>query len=244
MKIQFLGTGAADWVVPEPNGEFRRFTSTLLDSTLLLDGTESILDQIPDADAIADVFFTHSHPDHFSAAALAQLAPCRAYMHESWASEVQVDGVEIIPLKVGVSVTTESGFTLTPMPSNHSTARDYETTLHYLIEKDSQHLLYATDGAWLLNQEHHIIGQRTLDAVVFDATIGDPAPGDYRIFEHNSIDMIRLMTATLLSTGRLAEKAPVYLTHMARTLHPDQQGLEDSLDGPFIAAYDGLTVEF
>ena len=80
--------------------------------------------------------------------------------------------------------------------------------------------------------------------MVFDATIGDCAPGDFRIFEHNSIDMVRLMTATMLKTGRLRENAPVYLTHMARTLHAPQKQLEAELKAPFIPCYDGMTATF
>ncbi len=165
------------------------------------------------------------------------------YAHESWAGEIAGEGLTVVPLRIGVSVQA-GDFTVTPMPSNHSTGKDYETTLHYLIEKNGQTLLYATDGAWLLNREHKIIGKRTLDAVVFDATIGDSAPGDFRIFEHNSIDMVRLMTATMLKTGRLRENAPVYLTHMARTLHAPQKQLEAELKAPFIPCYDGMTATF
>ena len=95
----------------------------------------------------------------------------------------------------------------------------------------------------LLNREHHIIGKRVLDSIVFDAIIGDGHDGDFRIFEHNSIDMVRLMLKTLLKTGRLREGAPVYLTHMARTLHAPQAVLEQQTEKPFVVCRDGMTAE-
>lgn len=242
MKIQFLGTGAADWAGPDDRGEYRRMTSTLLDETLLIDATSAVLEQIADKDKITDVFLTHSHADHFDLAALKALAPCRIYAHESWASEISGAGLQVISLKIGQPVVA-AGFSVLPMPANHSTERAYEQPLHYLIEKDGKRLLYATDGAWLLNREHHLIGAKTLDAAVFDATIGDGFDGDYRVFEHNSIDMVRLMTATLRKTGRLLPNAPVYLTHMARTLHGTQREIEEKLSAPFVACCDGLCVE-
>ena len=82
-----------------------------------------------------------------------------------------------------------------------------------------------------------------LHAAVFDATIGDGFDGDYRIFEHNSIDMVRLMVATLKKQGRLAEHAPVFLTHMARTLHGTQAEIEAKLEEPLAAVYDGFCAE-
>ena len=48
MLLRFLGTGAADWNGPDENGEYRRFTSTLLDGRVLIDATKTVLDMIPD----------------------------------------------------------------------------------------------------------------------------------------------------------------------------------------------------
>ena len=243
MLLHFLGTGAADWKGPDERGEYRRLTSTLIDGCLLIDVNPEVLELIPNKSAVAAVAFTHSHADHFNIDALRALAPCTVYAHESWADEIQGDGLTIIPLKLGEEITAVTGHILTAMPANHSTARAYEQPVHYLVEKDGFRLLYATDGAWLLNQVHHTIGKRLLNAAVFDATIGDGFDGDYRIFEHNSIDMVRLMVATLKKQNRLAEGAPVFLTHMARTLHGTQAEIEAKLEKPLIAAYDGFVSE-
>ena len=63
---------------------------------------------------------------------------------------------------------------------------------HY-IEKDGKRLLYATDGGWLTTRENQIIGNRVLDAVVFDATVGEGYEDDFQIFHHNSVDMIHFL---------------------------------------------------
>lgn len=241
MYIHFLGTGAADWHEPDERGEYRRLTSTLLDGSTLIDVTQTVLDEL-DPIKISAVLFTHSHRDHFDPQSLKMLTPCRVYAHESWAGEIGGSGLEVIPLRIGEPVNV-NGFTVLPMPSNHSTDRPYETTLHYLIEKEGKRLLYATDGAWLLNAEHRLIGDRKLDAAVFDATIGDSCEGDWRIFEHNSLDMVRLMVKTMLKTGRLKADAPVYLTHLARTLHPAQAEIVSRLQRPLIACFDGMEAE-
>ena len=244
MRLHFLGTGAADWNGVDERGEIRRFTSTLVDGCLLIDVNPDVLSMIPDKSAVTDVFFTHSHRDHFNLDALRALAPCRVYAHQSWADEITGDGLEVVPLEVGQVVSLPSGFSVTVLPANHSTEKDYEQTLHYLIERGGKRLLYATDGAWLLNGAHHLIGKNVLHAAVFDATIGDGFDGDWRSFEHNSIDMVRLMVRTLQKQGRLADGAPVFLTHMARTLHGSQKEIEAKLEEPFIACYDGFEVEF
>ncbi len=239
MKLHFLGTGAADWKGPDERGEHRRMTSTLIDNALLIDLTEEALPQIPSDAQIADVLITHSHDDHFSVAALEQLHPARVYIHESWAQEISIPGVEVCPVKVGQWIRA-GAFEVLPMPSNHSTSRTYETTLHYIIRRDEQTFLYALDGAWLLNEELKLMQGMTLCGAAMDATIGDGHEGDFRVFEHNSIEMVRIMTDTMKHTGLLAADAPVFLTHLARTLHPAQKKLEESLSFPFIACHDGL----
>ena len=242
MKLQFPGTGAADWNGPDERGEYRRLTSTLIDGCLLIDVNPDVLAMIEPA-SVRTVIFTHSHSDHFNPDALQALAPCTVYAHESWAGEISGAGLTVVPLVIGKDVLLPTGHMITPLPANHSTERSYEQPLHYLIEKDGVRILYATDGAWLLNEAHHIIGNRVLDAAVFDATIGDASVGDWRIFEHNSIDMVRLMMKTLQKQGRLLIGAPVFLTHMARTLHGSQAEIEARLESPLIAAYDGFRAE-
>ncbi|MBQ2955021.1 MAG: hypothetical protein IJE08_01020 [Clostridia bacterium] len=115
--------------------------------------------------------------------------------------------------------------------------------MNYLIRRDGQTFLYATDGAWLPNRSLHLMKDMQLSGMAIDATIGDGHDGDYRIFEHNSIPMIRIMVDTMKKTGLLKPEAKVYLTHMARTLHGTQKEIEAGVDERFVVCFDGMEAE-
>lgn len=78
MKLHFLGTGAADWDISRRRDdmEWRRFSSTLIDDTLLIDPGPHIFDfaeknNLPNLfDNVRDIVITHSHPDHLNSANL------------------------------------------------------------------------------------------------------------------------------------------------------------------------------
>ena len=59
---------------------------------------------------------------------------------------------------------------------------------------------------------------------------------------HMSVEMVQRVRDVMAASGRLKQTAPVYLTHLARTLHPDFRTLEASLRPPYIAARDGMIV--
>ena len=120
-------------------------------------------------------------------------------------NRIQLDGIEVIPFDT-MEAFRAGDFRVTALPSNHITEFPDEQTVHFVIEKDGHSLFYATDGAWLTAREWHGLQEFRLDGVVFDATIGDLHSCDYRIFEHNSLDMIRLMLQTMRaprSAGKL-----------------------------------------
>lgn len=252
MRLDFLGTGAADW--QRGGSEFRAFTSTLINGRLLIDGTMAVLEHLPADARITDIVYTHSHSDHFDEKLLAALAPVRAHIHSSWAGRVSVPGVDVVPFDTGDTFTA-AGHSLNVLPANHSTANPDERAVHFIVDDGERTLFYALDGGWLLNEEWHALRRRTLDAAVFDATIGEGNPGDFRIFEHNSMEMVRIMVRTLRrpmfghdSAGDsypavLRKGAPVFLSHLARTLNPPQDVLESVLGEGFVAAFDGMQVE-
>lgn len=242
MKIRFLGTGAADWNGADGRGEHRRRTSTLFDDTLLIDYTREVRDMLPRGACIRHILITHSHADHFDPEAIAGLAPAILSAHESWTDKIAIPGIEVRPVKIG-QWTQAGEYDVMAMPSNHSTSTPGERTVHYLLKKNGQLFLYATDGAWLLNEELHLMKGMNLSGMAIDATIGDGHEGDFRVFEHNSLPMIRIMVNTMKKTGLLKPEAKVFLTHMARTLHGTQKEVEAGVTEPFVVCFDGMETE-
>lgn len=261
LHLLFLGTGAADWpaqidddVPASERAEARRHSSLLVDGRLLLDcggGVEQALaefDQPPQA--ITDVFLTHTHADHMSAEVLQWLAdvPGRSGRLQVWcesgaANHVPpISGADRRLLHVGLPVELD-GYEILPLAANHRVSESTEQTLHFRIRKEGAAAFYATDGAWLLKDTVAALMDVPLDAIVWDATIGN-APDDYRIFEHNSLAMLRLMKESLKNQGVLTDATQIILTHLARTLHPSHRSLApDLIQEGLLVAYDGMTVE-
>ena len=241
MIFKFLGTGAADYPKHTDMPGRRRYTSTLVDSSLLIDATDSVSDFIGEIRNVDAVIYTHSHHDHFDADFKEVFAPKSAYCEASWAKECNANPV------TPYEAFEAAGFLITPVQSSHSTDRKDEKTLNYILEKDNERVLYATDGAWLTNGAYHAIKDGApLDAAVFDGTVGDDFPDDWRVFEHNTLPMVRSMRRALVKAGLLKENAPVIVTHLARTLHPDHETLlkrEAESGGGLIFARDGMVFD-
>lgn len=258
LSLRFLGTGAADWVRPESDGSFRRTTSVLLDGAVLIDFNACNAEMIPEGNHPEVVFYTHSHPDHYNAAAALKQGLKKVYVGETWAKRARKDFAEaslatglplpeIIPLAVGDKV-SEHSLTVTALPANHATAHLEEQALIFLVEKGEVRLLYATDtggimavAARLAGIDAHAPG-KPLTALVMEATMGADYDEDFRMYTHSSVGTVLRTVNVLQKTGRLVlpEGGCVYLTHLARTLHGSQQELDRSLPAPLKAAYDGL----
>ncbi len=225
MKIQFLGTGAADWPKEKPEGakEFRRLSAALIDGCLLIDsgpGVPAALDEFGIAPSeIKYIINTHTHPDHYNADVLKCLTE---------------GGAEFIPFKAGEEKQIGK-YKVLSFAANHPTC---EGTVHFIITDGQKTLFYGLDGAWLLMPEVDAIKQYKPDMAVFDATVGDKK-GDYRIFEHNNLRMVAEMKLSLEQyIGKF------YISHRARTLHTDHKTLVERMKKDGIeVAFDGLTVE-
>ncbi len=260
LTLRFLGTGAADWAGPAEDGSYRRTSSVLLDSAVLIDFNACNADMIPEGCRPRVAIYTHSHSDHYNAAAALRLGLNRVYVGESWAERAVGDFAkaseatglpvpEIIALAVGDKV-CEYGITVTALPANHATGHLDEQALIYLVEKDGVRLLYATDtggimavAARLAGIDAHAPG-KPLTALVMEATMGTRYDEDFRIYTHSSVGTVLRTAHVLLKTGRLVlpEGGSVYLTHLARTLHESQEELDRTLPSPLKAAYDGMEI--
>ncbi len=265
LLVRFLGTGAADWNGMDERGELRRLSSVLLDNRILIDFTTSDADMLPVGFKRPDaVFYTHSHSDHYNAkAAIETLHANVVYVGETWlerakadfavsASELGEHAPKVIGLAIG-QMTRCGDITITALPGNHATEDDNEQTLIYLIEKGSVRVLYATDtggipvrAARIVGIDAHIAGGKPITGLIMEATMGIGHDEDFRIYTHSSVGTVLRTAHVLQATGRLNSPLgqPVYLTHMARTLHGIQAQLDASLPPPLRAAYDGLEVIF
>lgn len=223
MKITFLGTGAADWNLAR-HGElegFRRNSSMLIDDRLLVDPGPDVPNALQvfgkDANGIEYVINTHGHFDHFSEATLGCLPGAR-FCRMS-AGETQTLG----------------GYTVTALRANHGTCED---AVHFIISDGERTVFYGLDGAWLNYEEVSAIKERGVDLAVLDATVGD-VPGDYRIFEHNNLNMVIEIKCSLEKYVKR-----FFISHMARTLHTSHAELVERMRAHGVeVAFDGHELE-
>lgn len=224
MKITFLGTGAADWplVKPKDSAEFRHFSSALIDNCLLIDPGPQVIDALAefqiDPGKIRYIINTHSHSDHFSKTSVQALTD---------------NGARFYPLEDGESKTLGK-YTVHAYKGNHGTCAD---TVHFIIHDGKNCIFYGLDGAWLLYDEIQAIKLHKPDIAILDGTVGE-IDGDYRIFEHNNLQMVREMQKALSPyVGKFV------ISHLARTLHTDHSTLCQLMSKDNITvAFDGLSL--
>lgn len=256
VTVRTLGTGAADhdWKrLGEPG--VRGSAATLLDGHVLIDcGTTGYanltrFDIAPNA--LTDLLITHSHGDHFSPSEIRKLLDARGPDQPPLQVRASPQALAALeralpgrftghPLAAGT--TFDLGrLHVTALPANHLLGDPAEQALHFLVETPDGTLLYALDGAWMLKQARQLIGKRRLDLIVWDATVAKS--GDFRAFEHNDLDMIGLMMASLTTTGAADSRTVCVLDHVARTLWPADLRDAERLasDRGWVLAADGMT---
>ncbi|MBQ9726517.1 MAG: 2-amino-4-hydroxy-6-hydroxymethyldihydropteridine diphosphokinase [Kiritimatiellae bacterium] len=253
-EILFCGTGAADhdWSHYGRRG-VRGSCSTLLDGRVLVDcgttGFRSLVRNGIAPRALRELWFTHSHSDHCAPAEVAALlaargraaaplllrgtAPLLARLGAALEAAGPAGRFEFRPLEPLAPFRT-LGWTATALPANHLGSIPGETCVHYLVRAPGASLLYALDGAWMTTAARRAIGSGPLDLVVWDATV--QRPGDWRIFEHNDLAMVRTMSARLAADGVVRPGTVQVLDHLAATLWDSPA----RAPRPFVAARDGL----
>ncbi len=252
-NLTFLGTCACDFS-PRLQSECkdcfdknaRRASSALINGHILIDAGMHVLDSLRIAkipkENITDIFITHLHKDHFDIGNITEIAAAKEEKLRLWlrfdADIPEIPNTEIIKMNNFENYNTD-GFTVTGLPANH----DLDTCPRYLLfEKEDKKLLYATDGAWILNETYYYLKNKNLDTLILDATCGEKE-GEYRIGEHNTLPMIRLMMPSFKTFGIINEKTKIYLTHLAPSLHLPHDEIVASVekDG-LMVAYDGLII--
>ena len=148
--------------------------------------------------------------------------------------------ITIIALNFFETVKFSENGTAVAMPTNHNQAMHPS---HYLIEIDGKKLYYALDGAWILFETFYYLKDKEVDMVVFDGTVGD-YEGDFRVAEHNSIPMIRLMLKSFVKFNIYKENARIFISHIAPSLHKShQETVEKMAKDNIEVAYDGLSID-
>ena len=261
MKVTFLGTGAADWDIRAyRDGEFfRRNSSILINDDLLVDPNSHIF-HFADKNGTPDLFknvkniiVTHSHGDHFTPETVEKLCvgkDCRIWADPACKRKlIRVLGEETAA-KINFVETKRNrdyeigDYKVTSLRSNHATEDPDEDTRLYLIEQDGRILYYGCDSAWIPTVSWNVIREKPVNAMVLELTCGETATYDWRIFEHNTPEMLDIMLTMFKKYNLFAPDVKYYVSHLARTLHTDHEGLVEYLKPRGVTpAYDGFSFE-
>lgn len=263
LRVRFIGTGAADWDGRDERGEWRRYSSILIDNRILIDFTAQGFDMLPSGCMPEAIFYTHSHGDHYNAEAAVKLGVRRVYIHQSWfdravaefgkaSKKLGLKKPETIPFCIAQPIQA-ADVTFVALPANHATSFTMEQAVVFIVQKGGTRLLYATDTGGLpgvttryAGIDAHTKETQPITALIMEATMGIDHEIDFRYFNHSSVATVEKTVKVLTMTNRyLPPKGqPVYITHMARTLFGTQAETEESLPKPLQPAYDGLEVIF
>ena len=261
MKVTFLGTGAADWDINAyvPGQFHRRFSSVLINDDLLVDPGPHVFhfceqNGSPDLlGRVKNIIVTHSHADHFHAKTVERLCmerdcalwadpACRRKLIRELGEEV-ASKIRFVETKHGHDYDI-GNYKITSLRSNHATDDPEEATRLYLIEEGGRILFYGCDSAWIPTVSWNIIMDRPVNAMVLELTCGETATYDWRIFEHNTPEMLDIMLTMFRKYNLFAPDVKYYVSHLARTLHTDHEGLVRYLEPRGVTpAYDGFTFD-
>ena len=251
-SLLFLGTGAADWQRPEKDGFFRRNAAALLNGTLLLDCGPMVWDFAEShpgvLDSVTDVLVTHDHEDHLDMRTLWQLAAqrrirvaCDGFARAMIGAHPAIGFVPVVPFVPFAA----GGYSVMPVTANHDTVQaGVRQACHFIIRTpDGKTVFYGLDGSWFLRPSWEEMQRHKFDVMVLDCTVGDR--DDWRIFEHNTIPMLRMMVREIESQKLLAPGGRIVASHFARTLHapPDETARILNAFG-VTAAVDGMNLTF
>ena len=261
MQILFLGTGAADWPNPGPKvGKGRRFSSLLLNQTILIDCGPMALDAIREFDVnvnlITDIVIGHGHGDHINMPVILEIAklrqgglpPLRLHVNKGTAAircKVPPECatlLEVLPFMPGDTFTCSENTVFKAYPASHPVSKD-ELTTHFIISlPEGKTMYYGLDGSWFPPTTWHAIQKAKFDVIVWELTCGNL--DDWRLGEHSNFSMLKIWKNAFTNDGAISPNTKIFCSHMARTLCPphDLYAREIANFG-FTLAYDGLLWE-
>lgn len=253
-EVLFLGTGAADWTMEHKGDFFRRNSAALINRELMLDCGGHIFDFAESMSednlyqSVTDIIITHNHDDHFCRESVLKLAEnqkirvgCNKQICDVLGEHPNIEFILLTPF----AAAKMGKYEITPLLANHDMVIDGDAcAFHYIIKTpDDKKLFYGLDGAWFLRPSWEEMKRHRFHVMVFDCTVGDHA--DWRLFEHNTIPMLRMMVEGIKTADMLDEKGLLVASHLARTLHDSHEETEKILQEiPMLTAYDGMKLTF
>ena len=142
MKILFIGTGAADWVLKERKGDefFRRLTAVKINDDLMIDcspDTSDFTAKNPDALAnVKDVLITHTHSDHYSPQTIGEILrkDVRVWAEKVSEEKILSDMPQLESSVLGIfEENTVGRYIVIPVVASHSVADRNQTPVNYII---------------------------------------------------------------------------------------------------------------
>lgn len=227
MKIRILGTrGNIDETAPYHS----KHSGVLIDDEILLDlGEKQYLEYSPKY-----IFITHLHPDH----AVFVVEEVDKIDVPVYAPETSKKLAEI--RKISDTVKVDS-YRVVPIPTHHSIKVD---SVAYLLEKESQRVLYTGDMIWINKEYHNKL--KNIDLVITDGSFmrdkglirRDEDTG--QIYGHNGIpNLVDLFNDF---TGH------IIFVHFGSWFYKDIQQARRRIEAlgnevKVEAAYDGMTID-
>ena len=282
MKLQFLGTGAAEGVPAmycqcetckevrkRGENEFHTRSQYLLDEKIGIDFPPDAyyhsLRFGVDLREIEFLLITHSHMDHFYAhdfilRGYKYASPLQKPLHifgnaevckvfqECTRRELREEVAERIVMREVYPFQPFSfgeGYTAIPLLAQHS---KNEQAFVYLIKTGNTSYLHLTDTGrlpeetWVYLKEY-FKENTPLDFITFDCTFLFRTAGE--VSRHMGLEDNKVTEKRLLEIGGINKKTRFAITHYSHNNAPLSERLKESEERyGYLAAYDGMTVEF
>lgn len=253
-EILFLGTGAADWIIENKNDFFRRYSAALINCEFMVDCGEHIFDFAKSINKddlytnVTDIIITHNHADHFCKESVVKLAEnkkirvgCDKQIRDIIGEHPNIEFVLFTPFEAKKM----GKYEVIPLLANHQMVISGDAcAFHYIITtSDNKKIFYGLDGAWFLRPSWEVMKKYKFNLMVFDCTVGDR--DDWRLFEHNTIPMLRIMIEGIKTADILDDNGMLVASHLARTLHSSHEETKKILEEiDMITAHDGMKLVF
>ena len=202
------------------------------------------------AEHLTDLMITHSHSDHYDADQVYALSDLpRPQLLRIWypaGVELRLSSfkrAELYALRPG-DVANPTGYHVLALAANHPVRATSEVPLAYLFDNRNCRWLYATDSAWFNARSwRRLCDEQAINALIIDCTLGE-VTDDWRVFEHNSLAMVKQIVAVMRHNGLFTPAAQVVLTHLAKETHlPHLELARQVADEGVTVAFDGMELD-